>query len=157
MDSGFATMVTQEQLRAILTNIPPVAEGVAPVPGTGTMASRDDHMHPRLSSGTIATLGSNGEVAITFTRTFLTTPVVICTLIELADSQPVVFKVKSWTQDGQGAYTGCVIKGYRSTTLPAMGGVALVTGLVTLLSSLNIFGGTTSGAQFCCFAIQPSN
>lgn len=157
MDSGFATMVTQEQLQRILTNIAPVPEGVPPIPGTGNMASRDDHQHPRLSSGTVSALGSNGEITIPFTRTFATMPVVICTLIEAADSQPVVFKVKSWVQDAQGVYTGCIIKGYRSTTLPAMGGVTLITGIVTLLSNMNIFGGTTAGAQFCCFAIQASN
>lgn len=157
MDSGFATLVTQEQLRAILTNIPPVAEGVAPVPGTGTMASRDDHMHPRLSSATVSTLDSTGAATVMFTRLFTTTPCVQCLLVEATDSQPVIFKVQSWVKDASGNFTGCVLKGYRSSILPSLSGILLIGPLLTALANYNVFGGSAANAQFCCLAIQASN
>jgi hypothetical protein len=155
MDSGFATMVTQEQLRQILTNNAPVAEGVAPVSGTGTMASRDDHMHPRLSSATVSSLDANAKATVTFTRSFTSTPCVQCLLVEAADGQPVIFKVESWVMTGP-LFTGCVLKGYRSSVLPALSGILLIGPLISTLANYNVFGGSAANAQFCCLAIQPS-
>lgn len=157
MDSGFATSVTQEQLRNILTNTAPVAEGVSPQPGMGTMASRDDHMHPRLSSATVGTLDSNARATVTFTRAFTNTPCVQCLLVENADAQPVVFKVESWVKDANGNFTGCVLRGYRSSVLPALSGVLLIGPVISALANYNVFGGSAANAQFCCLAIQPSN
>lgn len=149
--------VSMAQLQALLSNSAPPAETVAPAAGMGGMASRDDHKHPRLSSATIAALNASGEATVTFTRLFAAMPIVICTLYEAADNQPVVFKVKSWTQDGNGNYTGCTVKGARSATLPAMAGLTLLTGVITALGNFNVFGGSAAGAQFCCLALQPSN
>lgn len=155
-DSGFATSVTLEQLRALLTNQPPPQEGVAAAAGAGNAASRDDHIHPRLSSATIATLGGAGEVTLAFSRVFTAMPVLACLPIEAADNQPVLFKVKTWTQDAQNNYTGCTIKGYRSSILPALSGIILIGPLISALANYNVFGGSAAGVQFCCLAIQPS-
>lgn len=134
----------------ILSDEAPLSEAGAPKPGSMPKAPRVDHQHPRLTSSTAATLGSNGEVTVTFTRSFPVQPSVICTLIEAADNQPVIFKVKSWVQDANGNYTAAVVKGYRLTTLPAS---------LTLLSALisfNISGGSSAGAQFSCIALAAS-
>jgi len=120
------------------------------------MAARDDHKHPRISSATVGVLGANGEATVVFTRSFPVIPAVACLLFESADSQPVIFKVKTWARDAQLNYTGCVIKGYRSATLPSMSGVVLVTGVIAALSNFNVFSGNANGAQFCCLAILPS-
>lgn len=138
------------QLQALLSNNAPSLETVAPAAGAGSMAARDDHKHPRLSSATVSVLGAAGEVEINFTREFTAMPAVTCLLIEAADNQPVVFKVKSWTMNGPN-YAGCIIKGYRMQTLPS------VLTLLTQLVSFNIAGGMAVGAQFCCLAIQPSS
>lgn len=152
-----STGPTMVQLQALLSNTPPPGEAVAPAPGSGSMASRDDHKHPRLSSATVQTLNASGEAVIVFTRSFTAMPAVQCLLYELADNQPVVFKVKTWTQDAQGNYIGCTIKGVRSSILPALSGITLLTGLITALANFNVFGGSAAGAQFCCLAIQPSS
>jgi hypothetical protein len=156
MDSGFATSVTIEQLRAILTNTPPAAEGVAPVVGAGSSASRDDHIHPRLSSATVSSLDSTAHATVMFTRTFTTTPCVQCLLVETPDGQPVIFKVESWVMNGA-LYSGCVLKGYRSSILPSLSGILLIGPLLTALANYNVFGGSAANAQFCCLAIQASN
>lgn len=156
MDSGFSTPVSMATLQALLSNDPPPSETVSPLAGAGGMASREDHRHPRLSSATIQTLNASSEATITFSRTFSTMPAVVCLLYEASDSQPVVFKVKSWTQDAQGNYTGCVIRGFRSSILPSLSGILLIGPLISALASFNVFGGSAAGAQFCCLAIQPS-
>jgi hypothetical protein len=157
MDSGFGGAPTMAQLQTLLSNGAPPPEANVPAAGTGGMAARDDHKHPRLSSATVQSLDANGEAAITFTRAFAAMPAVICLLYEASDAQPVVFKVKAWTKDAQGNYTGCTIKGYRSSILPALSGIALLTGLITALANYNVFGGSAAGAQFCCLAVQPSS
>jgi hypothetical protein len=156
-DFGFGGAPTMAQLQALLSNDAPPAEANTPVPGTGGMAARDDHKHPRLSSATVQILDGNGEAVITFTRNFAAMPAVTCLLYEASDAQPVVFKVKTWAKDTQGNYTGCTIRGARASILPALSGIALLTGLVSALANYNVFGGSAAGAQFCCLAIQPSS
>lgn len=156
MDSGFATSVTIEQLRQILTNQAPPQEGVTAVAGAGNAASRDDHIHPRLSSATVSALDANAKATVMFTRTFATTPCVQCLLVEQADGQPVIFKVESWVMSGSN-FAGCVLKGYRSSVLPALSGILLIGPLISTLANYNVFGGSAANAQFCCLAIQPSN
>lgn len=46
--------------------------------------------------------------------------------------------------------------GLTSAILPSLSGIGLLTGLITALSNLNVFGGSAAGAQFCCIALQPS-
>jgi hypothetical protein len=69
---------------------------------------------------------------------------------EAADGQPVVFKVKTWTTDGNGNYIGCVIKGYRAQAVPQ--------NLVSLLLGgvFNLFAGSASGVEFSLIAVQAS-
>lgn len=143
-------------MQFLLSNRAPISEAVAPTSGASDKASRDDHKHPRLSSATVQALNASGEAVITFTRSFSSLPAVTCLLYEMSDAQPVVFKVKTWTQDGSGNYTGCTIKGARSSLLPALSGVLLIGPLITALANYNVFGGSAAGAQFCCLAIQPS-
>lgn len=155
MDSGFSLPLAQ-QLGAFFGNDAPRAEAVNPTPGEAPLVAREDHRHPRLTSATVQTLGQNGEATVDFTRTFAALPAVTCLLYETTPGQPVVFKVKGWVQDASGAYTGCVVQGVRASVLPALSGIALLTGLVTALANYNVFGGSAAGAQFCCIALQPS-
>ena len=156
-DFGFGGAPTMAQLRAILTTASPDAEAVVAKPGTGQAAARDDHQHPRVSSATVQTLGADGTTTVMFTRTFTSLPAVTCLLYEASTAQPIVFKVKGWVQDAQtNAYTGCIVQGYRASILPALSGIALLTGLITALANYNVFGGSAAGAQFCCIALQPS-
>lgn len=129
----------------------PAAETVVGDAGTDDTAARGQHTHPRLTSTTVQTLGANGDSTIVFTRTFNAMPGVICLAYKPTDNLPVTFEVKSWTQDGNGNYTGCVIHGSKAQTLPA------VLALLSVLISYNIFAGNAVGTQFSCVAIQPSN
>ena len=148
-----------------LATMTPMAEAKTASPGQAVTASRGDHVHPRLTSTANGTLNSSGEATIVFTRTFATKPSVLVTLVEEAENQPVVFKVKSRTRDGVTAdYLGCVSKGYRSLPLPQLVQVsglltAVITGvnvIVGALTSYNIFAGSASGAEYTLIALQSS-
>jgi hypothetical protein len=134
-----------------LTSQTPSPEGVAPSIGAASAAARGDHVHQRLSSTTVQVLGAGGDVQIDFTRLFATMPGVICTAYKPTDNLPVTFEVKSWIQDGQNNYTGCIIHGSKAQTLPA------VIALLGTLVNYNVFGGSAVGTQFSCVAIQASN
>lgn len=138
-------------MATFLSDEPPLPEAMQPAAGMEAKATRAGHRHPRLTSATVATLSTNGETTINFTRVFTSAPAVTCLLIEAADSQPVVFKVKSFIQDGGGNYTGCVIKGYR---LMAMPGTVTLLGLVNLSLTSST---SANGAQFACIAVQVSS
>lgn len=129
----------------------PVAEGGTALPGSAEFASRMDHVHPRLTATATGVLNSSGEATIVFTRIFATKPGLTVTYAESADNQPVVFKLKSWTQDGSLNYTGCVIKGYRAQTIP--------TNLVTLLLGgvFNLFAASATGVEYSLIAVQSSS
>lgn len=137
-------------MSSILSDALPPAEAVAATAGATALASRDSHRHPRLTSATNETLGASGETTVTFTRTFAAMPVLACMLIEGANNQPVMFKVKSWVQDGSLNYTGCVIKGYRAQTVPQNLATLLLGGV------FDLFNGSAVGAQFACIALQAS-
>jgi hypothetical protein len=156
MDVGFGSAPTMAQLQTILTSTAPAPEAVTPEAGAGSRAARDDHQHPRLTSATVQALDASGVATVAFTRSFAALPAVTCLLYEASAAQPVVFKVKGWVQDANGNYTGCTVQGYRASILPALSGIALLTGLVGALANYNVFGGSAAGAQFCCIALQPS-
>jgi len=156
MDFSFGGVPTMAQLAAILGNDAPPPEAVAAKSGAAVLAAREDHQHPRLSSCTVQALNAQGESTITFTRVFAGLPAVTCLLYEANAGQPVVFKVKGWVQDANGNYTGCTVQGVRASLLPSLSGIGLLTGLITALSNLNVFGGSAANAQFCCIALQPS-
>lgn len=129
----------------------PVSEGGVALAGSADLASRMDHVHPRLTATATGTLNVSGEATITFTRTFPTKPGLTVTYAESADNQPVVFKLKSWTLDGSNNYVGCVIKGYRAQTIP--------TNLVTLLLGgvFNLFASSANGVEYSLIAVQSSS
>lgn len=156
MDFGFGGAPTMVQLQALLSNDAPLPEAVQPSAGSTGMAAREDHKHPRLTSATVQTLDGSGVATVMFTRSFASLPAVTCLLYEATAAQPVVFKVRGWVQDAGGSYTGCQAQGVRASLLPSLSGIGLLTGLITALSNLNVFGGSAAGAQFCCIALQPS-
>lgn len=141
---------TASIMAAFLSDEPPLPEAMAAAAGVEAKATRAGHRHPRLTSATLATLGSNGEVTVPFTRTFTAPPAVTCLLIEAADSQPVIFKVKTFIQDANGNITGAIIKGYRTNTLPAS------IGLLSVLVGFSVTSGSAANAQFACIAVQVS-
>lgn len=132
-----------------LADMLPLSEAGTARSGSEGLATRADHQHPRLTSATTGVLNASGEATVVFTRTFPTKPSVSILYSETADGQPVVFKVKSWVQTGSD-YTGCVIKGYRSTTVPQ--------NLATLLlgAVFNLFAGSASGVEYSLIAVQAS-
>ena len=134
----------------------PAAEQVNAAVGTGDTGARADHVHPRLTSTTVQTLGAGGDVSINFTRTFASMPGVVCTAYKATDNLPVTFEVKSWIMSGAN-YVGCVIHGGKAQTLPNISGVLLLTNLITALNQFNPFSGDATGTQFSCVAIQASN
>ena len=140
----------------LATTAPP-AETVSGAVGAGSAAARDNHTHPRLTSTTVQVLGAGGDVMINFTRSFATMPGVVCTAYKPTDNLPVTFEVKSWVQDAQNNYTGCVIHGGKAQTLPNVSNVILLTNLVAALNQFNPFSGDATGTQFSCVAIQASN
>lgn len=134
--------------------------------------ARADHQHPRLVSATYATLDGAGIAIVPFTRTFVNKPGVVLTEVDQAGGQPLVCLVLSWiretmTPTPSGAYTGCVIKGYRSQVLPALTpintGLALVQTIVAInalhvtLTNFNAFGGSPAGASVSVIAIARSD
>lgn len=139
-----------------LSNDLPAPEKTDPVPGNADAGARADHVHPRLTSATVQTLGADGVAQVMFTRSFTGLPAVTCLLYEATTAQPVVFKVRDWIQDANSAYVGCNVQGYRSSVLPALSGILLVGPLISSLANYNVFGGSAAGAQFCCIALQPS-
>ena len=165
--------VTLAQVDAIMpkpaTTAPqPEKTGAALGDQAGKFA-REDHQHPRLTSTTYATLDSGGMATVTFTRTFTNKPGVNMTETDVAaNAQPLVLRVQSWVQDGQGAYTGCVIRGSRAQLLPTLnslsGLITLVSGVVTgvngivaQLTGYNIFGGSAAGASVSVIAVARSD
>jgi hypothetical protein len=75
-DVGFGGVVSMATLQTLLSNGAPPPEANTPAPGTGGMAARDDHKHPRLSSATVQSLDANGEAVVSFTRAFAAMPAV---------------------------------------------------------------------------------
>jgi len=136
--------------RFLLSNNNPQSEKMLALPGSGSTASRNDHAHPRISSTTAHVLGANNEATVVFTREFDGIPGTDFMWQELADNPPIIFKVKSWTINGSGKYTGCVVKAYRSQPIPQ--------NLVSLLLGgvFNIFAGSAVGVNFTAIALQQS-
>lgn len=135
-----------------LTGNAPISEATSSAVGSGAAAARDDHVHARLSSTTVQTTDVSGNATIVFTRVFPAAkkPGVVLTGYD-TNSQPLMFEVTAFQQDGSSNWTGCTVKVYRTRTLPA----ALT--LLTDLLSFNIAGGVASSVEFSCVAILPSN
>lgn len=138
------------RLAAMLADTPPDGEATTANAGNESKASRRNHRHPRLTSASWGTTNVSGEVTFTFTRTFAAKPTVDLSYEEAADNQPLVFKVKSWTQDGNGNYTGLVAKGYRLRTLPSS--ILVLSVLIDFSVTMN----APSGIPVSCIALQVS-
>lgn len=149
----------------------------------GRKVSGAGHRHPRLTSTTGNTtakptshvIGSDGTVAISFTRTFDVFPGTVFTEVPPqppTNGQPIVmpalpaqFRVESWVRDAQGKYTGCVVRAWRGQNLPTMGLVsgllaAVITGINGVIGSLtgyNVYAGNVAGTAFTCIAVQRSD
>lgn len=133
-----------------LSNAAPSGEAVAAAPGNVGRSSREDHQHPRLTSTTMGTIGAAGTATMTFTRSFASAPGMVFTEINGSATQPAVFKVDSWVMTGP-LYTGCVVRAWRSQTIPQ--------NLVSLLVSavFNLFGASANGTAFSCIAVARSD
>lgn len=140
---------------SILSDAAPISEARTPAAGGAAQASRADHQHPRLTSSTRVTLGGDGTVAVTYTRTFTSKPV-ISLIAHNPTGRQVVLEVVSDTMVGA-EYTGCVIKGSRAQLLPTLSGIVLIGPLITALQSFDILGGSASGVEVSVIAIMPSN
>lgn len=137
-----------------LSSLAPVAETPTPDTGTGGMAARNDHAHPRLTSVTVATVAAGSTVTVPFTRTFTNKPGMVFTEYEgdvSATAQPSSFKVNSWVQDAGNNFIGCVVKVWRSQAVPQ--------NLVTLLLGgiFNLFGASVVGTNFSVIAVARSD
>ena len=124
----------------------------------------EDHQHPRLTSSTTGTVAAGNTASITFTRLFAAEPCIdYCELPPTANTttpvagdidaaaQPTTCKVIAWAKDGQGNYTGCTIRVWKSRTVP--------TNLVTLLLGgvFDIFAASVVGTRFSLIAIARSD
>lgn len=131
--------------------------------------ARADHQHPRLTSTTYGTLGSNSQATVPFTRTFVNKPGINLTETDAtASTQPLVLRAIGWTQDTNGLYTGVIIQGSRAQLLPELTplstALALLSGIVTgvntvvtTLTKYNIFGGSAAGASVSVIAVARSD
>lgn len=157
---------------ALLGSATPRSEAVAPTAGAAQVASRDDHRHPRLTSTTQATIATGNTASVMFTRSFVnepgidyqelpptadtTTPTAADTN---ANAQPTNSKVVAWMKgpttllpDAAATdYTGCVVRVWRSQTIP--------TNLVTLLLGgvFNLFAASVVGTRFSIIAVARSD
>jgi len=135
---------------SLLSNVAPVTEGVSASPGAMDLASRSDHVHRRLTSSTAGVTNGTGEATVVFTRTFAQEPGITLMPRELVDGGAIASKVKNWTQDAQGNYTGAVVKFYRIQALPAV--LTLLSGLI----NFRVDAGTVGALPFTCIAVERS-
>lgn len=129
----------------ILSDQAPQPEATAGQAGATPRASRDTHQHPRLtSSHGDLTLGGDGTLTVTYTRTFDKAPAVVLVPETIAGQGPVVL---TYEHIKSGAlWTGCKVTGYKAA--PVTVGVL---GLV-----VNAFGGSAAGAKFSLVAVASS-
>ncbi|KQN09818.1 hypothetical protein ASE85_02465 [Sphingobium sp. Leaf26] len=170
-------------LTALAATVPTIADEIPQPEVTGGQAGLEGmkvpgarHQHPRLTSTTKATITAGSTVQVAFTRTFVNKPGITCTEeppdTGTMSSNPATFRVESWVREvmtptPSGAYTGCVIKVWRSRPLPTMTPLSLaalltavVTGvnaLIAALTNYDIFGANAVGTTFSCIAIQRSD
>lgn len=129
-----------------------------------TVYAVDKHQHPRLTSVTQATVASGNTASITFTRTFANEPGIDyqelpptanTTTPDAADTaanaQPTTCKVIAWSKDGNGAYTGCIVRIWRSQTIPQNLATLLLGGV------FNLFAASVVGTRFSLIAVARSD
>ncbi|MEO7468534.1 MAG: hypothetical protein ABIV36_16080 [Sphingobium limneticum] len=181
--SALAAKASASDLTALAATVPVIANEVPQPETTGGQAGLEGmkvlgakHQHPRLTSTTKATIAAGSTVQIAFTRTFVNSPGITCTEVPpdtgIMSANPATFRVESWVREvmaptPSGAYTGCVIKVWRSRPLPTMAPLSLtailtavVTGvnaLIAALTNYDIFGASAVGTTFSCIAVQRSD
>lgn len=122
MTPALATMVAG----AILSGASPKSEATTPATGTGDKASRDDHVHPRLTITRNGDLDANGSAVLDFAPVaYDLEPGFFA--VSIGAAALVAFDV-AWTKDGAGKFTGATITARRSRKLPAV--ISLLTALV---------------------------
>lgn len=151
-------------------NAPPKSETIGAA--TGTVTTRyalEDHQHPRLTSTTYTVLDSNGQATVMFSRSFANKPGLNLTETDAATmTQPLVLRATAWMQDGQARYIGVTIQGQRAQLLPQInplsgtltlvsGVVSGVNGVVSQLTTYNVFGGSSAGATVSVIAVARSD
>lgn len=135
-----------------------------------TRYALEDHQHPRLTSTTYVTLGSNQQATATFSRSFVNKPGLNMTEVDaVASSQPLVLRGMAWVQDANGLYIGVTISGSRAQILPTIAPVsssliaiattiaAVNTNVVTPLAKFDVFGGNAAGATVSVIAVARSD
>lgn len=181
--SALAAKASASDLTALAATVPVIANEVPQPETTGGQAGLEGmkvpgarHQHPRLTSTTKAAIVTGSTVQVAFTRAFSQPPGITCTEIPpdtgVMSANPATFRVESWVREvmtptPSGAYTGCVIKVWRSRPLPTMTPLSLtailtavVTGVnavIAALTNYDIFGASAVGTTFSCIAIQRSD
>lgn len=141
-----------EPLTVALATMLPSAESKEAAPGRAEQASRADHTHPRLTSASNHTLGADGTVEVTFTRTFDREPVIAC--LSLASMDPVPDFTATPIKTGD-VWTGARIYGERKRALPLLTGILVVGPLITALSGFKPWE-PAAGARVSVIALQAS-
>lgn len=149
--------------------ITPSSESVGGSAGVDTSRyAQMGHSHPRLTSTTYATLAADGTATVTFSRTFVNKPGLNLTETDVVSSaQPLTLRGQSWVRDGNGLYTGVVIKGMRAQTLPTIAQISLASILTAVttavntisaaLTTYNVFGGAVEGSIVSVIAVARSD
>jgi len=136
----------------VLADTLPKAETKTPTAGTMPMAPRADHQHPRLTSASNHTLGSDGFVDVIFTRTFDQEPAIVC--LALGSSDPVPDFTATPVKTGD-VWTGARIYGERKRALPLLTGLVLIGPVVTALAGFKPWE-PAAGARVSVIALQAS-
>lgn len=143
----------------------PMAERTgAAIGGQTQRYALEDHQHPRITSVTTGTVTTGNTASVMFTRAFTaepgidymelppasdtTTPVAADTA---AAAQPTTAKVIAWTRDAQGNYTGCMLRVWKSQTVPQNLATLLLGGV------FNLFAAAVTGTRFSLIAVARSD
>lgn len=156
---------TMAEIAAALID-PGNPKGESTVPNAGSMAKAQGagHEHPRLTSAVIGSVVSGNTATISFTRSFSKEPSIdyaelpptsTTTTPDPADTaasaQPTAFKVVAWQRDGNGNYTGCTIRVWKSQTVPQNLATLLLGGV------FNLFAASVVGTRFSLIALARSD
>lgn len=160
------TRVEPEDIAPMMSSVTPSSETPSGAAGAGSLITRDDHRHPRLTSATVGEVTSGNTATIMFTRLFSAEPTIdYCELPPApttttpvagdlaANAQPTTGKVIAWVMDGTDPtkYAGCIVRVYKAQVIPQ--------NLVTVLlgAVFNLFGASVVGTRFSIIALARSD
>jgi hypothetical protein len=128
----------------------PKADSLVPTPGSTDALVRPDHQHPRPSSTSKGTLGSNGQASVVFTQVFDVEPAISIISIDARTQGTAIPDFDfTFTTDANGKYIGGTVYGRRARKLPTQPLAASpigVTGLLTaVISGLNALASSITG------------